>query len=201
MAKEGTFIGEVQRAWSRFWGLSWKWKGPVLGVLALIIIAAVSGGGSDDAPQQASPDATETPTTSKTDEPAAVKSTATPSSSNTPKPTKTPKPTETPKPTATPDTRSEAFAEWWKRNWCEPGRATSWCSFPRTFEIVDDIVVARTDLVPDAEGREFAGRICNGLSAYVFSTSNAMGLTGLRVLSKDGQQLVQRTKISDLCFP
>lgn len=55
MADEGTFIGEVQRGWARFWCLSWWWKGPILGggFVALIIIASVATGGStsDDTPK------------------------------------------------------------------------------------------------------------------------------------------------------
>lgn len=35
MAERGTFIGEVQAAWQKFWARSWKVKAPVLAVVAL----------------------------------------------------------------------------------------------------------------------------------------------------------------------
>jgi len=53
MADEGTFIGEVQRGWRRFWRLSWWWKGPILGVAAIIslsVISAIATGGTTDEP-------------------------------------------------------------------------------------------------------------------------------------------------------
>lgn len=87
MAEPGTFLGEVARAWHRFWGLSWKWKAPilvVLGIVVLSVIGAAAGGGDDDKTVTASDDS--------------------PKATNTTKPADTPKPAETPKPdsTATP---------------------------------------------------------------------------------------------------
>jgi hypothetical protein len=51
MAKQGTFLGELQRGWHRFWRLSWWWKGPFLGIVAIFVlggIASAAGGGSED---------------------------------------------------------------------------------------------------------------------------------------------------------
>ena len=53
MADEGTFLGELQRGWQRFWRLSWWWKGPILGgggFVLLIIVASVATGGTSDEP-------------------------------------------------------------------------------------------------------------------------------------------------------
>ncbi len=47
----GSITYEFGAAWSRFWGLSWWWKGPSLGgaaFIALIIGVALAGGGGDD---------------------------------------------------------------------------------------------------------------------------------------------------------
>lgn len=109
MYKEGTLFGELQRGWQRLWRLSWWWKAPIIGLLAiisLIVVTAVAGGGGDDDPGsvvQATATASPTgptPTASPT-------STATPLRSGTPTaaaPTATPIPTPepTPEPTATP---------------------------------------------------------------------------------------------------
>ena len=51
MREQGTFLGEVERGWQRFWGLSWWWKGPVIGFVAfllLIPVAAIFGGEDED---------------------------------------------------------------------------------------------------------------------------------------------------------
>lgn len=93
MAGQYTFWGEVQRAWLRFWRLPWKWKGPVLGVVAVLIIigVAASGGGSGDSKgTRGAQPATEV---------AAVESAE--KATNTPKPSNTPKPTNTAKPSPT----------------------------------------------------------------------------------------------------
>lgn len=55
MAGEGTFIGEVQRGWQRFWRLSWWWKGPILGgggfVLVIIVVSVATGGTGNEPPK------------------------------------------------------------------------------------------------------------------------------------------------------
>lgn len=105
MAEQGTFLGEVQRGWTRFWGTSWKVKGPVLGVVAILVIAGMSGatgGDTDDPGEQASADSE--PSTPEGDEEIDVD--AEPEDTATPEPTAmpedTPTPTNTPEPTATP---------------------------------------------------------------------------------------------------
>ena len=87
MAEKGTFVGEVQRAGRRFWGLPNKVKWPVMIVGAFVLIGLIGsmGGAEEDEPETlASADDAETRETDK--------------STNTPKPTNTSKPTETPKP-------------------------------------------------------------------------------------------------------
>ena len=95
MAEQGTLKGELQRGWHRFWGMSWKWKAPILAILAIIVLGAIgsAGGSSDKAPAKAEVVATVAGT---------PKPTAEPKATDTPKPTNIPKPTETPKPAATP---------------------------------------------------------------------------------------------------
>lgn len=51
MREQGTFLGEIERGWQRFWGLSWWWKGPIIGFVAFLLltpIAAIFGGGNED---------------------------------------------------------------------------------------------------------------------------------------------------------
>lgn len=108
MAEQGTFLGEVQRGFARFWGLPWKWKGPVLGFLALVVLVIAVPGTEDDTPpasadveSTATPGASQEATTVPSAEPTA-EPTETSAATNTPAPTNTPEPTATPKPTATP---------------------------------------------------------------------------------------------------
>jgi len=53
VADEGTFIGEVQRGWSRFWRLSWWWKGPTLAIIVFILLSFVAGVTSDSSEDSA----------------------------------------------------------------------------------------------------------------------------------------------------
>jgi hypothetical protein len=57
MAEPGTFLGELQRGCTRFWHLSWWWKGPILSFVALVVLggiaAAVGGGGEEDKSEEA----------------------------------------------------------------------------------------------------------------------------------------------------
>lgn len=113
MADEGTFLGEVQRGWQRFWRLSWWWKGAAIGVLALLVIggivAAVGGGddGSSDTVRELkrSPTATATsqptPTRARTSSPTLTKTT-TPKATESPAQTATPTAAPTPSPMAAP---------------------------------------------------------------------------------------------------
>src|SRR5437870_2146340 len=105
MADEGTFIGEVQRGWQRFWRLSWWWKGPSLGgvaLLALIIIGVATGGGGDDNKSAAEkPTATASPTTA-TPRSATATATATTTVTATVAPTTAPTAVPTVPPTVPP---------------------------------------------------------------------------------------------------
>ncbi|MCH7617723.1 MAG: hypothetical protein IIB18_07670 [Chloroflexi bacterium] len=104
MREKGTFLGEIERGWQRFWGLSWWWKGPVIGFVAfllLIPVAAIFGGEDEDesaslvdAKITASP--TETSATSNTEE-------------ATSSPTRTDEPTATPTPDPTVDAAAVAY--------------------------------------------------------------------------------------------
>lgn len=98
MAKQGTFLGEVQRACKRFWGLKWFVKWPIIVFVGLVALGIALPSSDEDADITASADR-EDPTSMPSDE----------SPSSTPKPerpTNTPKPTETPKPpTNTPTPR------------------------------------------------------------------------------------------------
>lgn len=110
MAKEGTFLGELQRGWQRFWQLSWWWKGPIIGVVGfmlVVIVAAIAGGGDEDKPGSsvlatitASP--TEAPVTEAPSETTTL--TATPKGTAEPTKEPTPEPTDTTAPTVTPIT-------------------------------------------------------------------------------------------------
>ncbi|MDO8617155.1 MAG: hypothetical protein Q7T33_15705 [Dehalococcoidia bacterium] len=100
MADEGTFLGEVQRGWQRFWRLSWWWKGPIIAFVALVLIgvvASIAGGGSDD--KKPDSQARATTTVSATAPATATKETASPT--KTPAPTATPEDTTEPTPAPT----------------------------------------------------------------------------------------------------
>lgn len=121
MADSGTFLGEVQRGFRRFWGTRWfiKWPVMVFGGLALLAIVVP---GSDDtengdgarpavgADESTEPASTKeaasdksTPEPERTTVPAGTpEATNTPGATDTPRPTNTPKPTNTPQPTNTP---------------------------------------------------------------------------------------------------
>lgn len=85
MAEQGTFLGEVQRAGQRFWGLKWWIKWPILAFVGLVVLGAALPGGDDgNSAAEASDD--------KSDQ-----------TDPSPKATETPRPTVTPQPpTATP---------------------------------------------------------------------------------------------------
>lgn len=105
MAERGTLRGELAAGWQRFWGLSWKIKGPTMGAVAVLLIgAATSGGGNEKSPEvTADSDDESTSSTVSAAKPSNTeKATNTPRPTDTPKPTSTPKPTDTPRPTATP---------------------------------------------------------------------------------------------------
>ncbi len=64
MAEGGTPLGELQRGWQRFWGLSWWWKGPIIGFVAFVvvgIVVSVAGGGDNDGSDSQVADTTPTP--------------------------------------------------------------------------------------------------------------------------------------------
>lgn len=91
MAGEETTAGALQKAWSRFWALPWKWKGSAIAVVLLIFLGTLGSiGGNEDVPQTMADEETATISPS-------------PSPSETVLPTRTPEPTETPivEPTST----------------------------------------------------------------------------------------------------
>ena len=99
MAERGTFIGEVQRAWTRFWALGWKPKSAIIAVTVVLTLGIIAAATPTDPAEQPSARAA-----SLDETPAPAKDTA------TPKPTEIPKPTNTPKPTATPNTSAAESA-------------------------------------------------------------------------------------------
>ena len=130
MAESSVFLGKVQQAARRFWGLRWSIKGPILGAVGLGILAAIiPGGGDDDEPPQlrvadqepaqvASPSPAEesTPTPTRTPR-------NTPTSTPTPEPTATPvPPTPTPVPPTPTPTPRPAQSNVYYRN-CDEARA------------------------------------------------------------------------------
>lgn len=65
-------IDKARRGWARFWALPWKWKAPVLAIVAVVIIGSfgISGSDSDRGNDiQARPDVTEPATQTTTAEP------------------------------------------------------------------------------------------------------------------------------------
>lgn len=109
MAEQGTFSGEVQRGWQRFWGASWWVKGPVAAVAAILVLGGIGGAIGDDEDADATADPARTATSGPEDEPTPEgTATSEPSPTETSEPTETPTPsatatpTETPTPTATP---------------------------------------------------------------------------------------------------
>lgn len=101
MPEQGTFLGEAQRGWNRFWASGWKVKGPVLGVVALVALAGLGGalsGGDDDATVQAEPDgetatATETEQATPTEPSMSRRSPTAAGATSSSGPTRTPAPT------------------------------------------------------------------------------------------------------------
>ena len=96
MREKGTFLGEIERGWQRFWGLSWWWKGPVIGVVAVVLVGGIAsifdGGNEDESALVVDATVTSSP----------VETSATDTSSPSPvdSQTETPKPTAVPTPTA-----------------------------------------------------------------------------------------------------
>lgn len=102
MAERYTFLGEVQRGWARFSALPWKWKGSVLAGLALVVLIATLGSGSEEPGNtKASPDREQQETRANDPDPRQAP-TERPTRTPTPKPTATPTATRTPTPTPTP---------------------------------------------------------------------------------------------------
>lgn len=62
MAESGTFFGELQLGWKRFWRLSWWWKGPIMGIVVFILLAIGAGiaGGGDEGDSESTVQATRT---------------------------------------------------------------------------------------------------------------------------------------------
>lgn len=106
MAETGTFLGELQRGWQRFWGLSWWWKGPIIAgvaVIVVIIIAAVASGDDEDTSDaEVRATATSTPTERAETEVPSETETPTPTEEPTPEPTPTPTSEPTPTPVPSP---------------------------------------------------------------------------------------------------
>ena len=64
--------------------------------------------------------------------------------------------------------------------------ATSWYTPPSTITIEGDELVARTEFLPDEEGRALATQLCNALNAnFVLSNLADYGLTGVTVYAQD----------------
>jgi hypothetical protein len=56
MAEPGTIVGEFERGWERFWRMSWWLKGPIIGFVALSVVAGIGSlfdGGEDDGSESA----------------------------------------------------------------------------------------------------------------------------------------------------
>ena len=84
------------RGWQGVWGRSWGWKGPSIGVVAIVLVGtfgAIFGGGNEDE-SALLVDAT------VTSSPVETSATDTPSPSPVDSQTETPKPTAVPTPTA-----------------------------------------------------------------------------------------------------
>lgn len=80
-----------------------------------------------------------------------------------------------------------------------PFSSTTWQGHIKRVRIQGNVAWIETDLFPDADAAEPATGICRGVSSYVFSTSNTIGVTGLTVRAVDGQRLAMRLNISDAC--
>ena len=98
----GSMAYEIRAGLRRFWGLSWWWKGSILGVIAAVIVVpglviALAGGNGDDSA-----------VLELTQEPTPTVAVATPT------PTPTPTPTSTPTPTPTPRDESREYYPWYR---------------------------------------------------------------------------------------
>lgn len=162
--------GRVRKVWQRFRQLP-TWLQIVIGMLLLGLIA------SPFAEKQAVP---------PEDAPSARSPAPLPSSTD---------PTASSTPTATSDTRAQVLDEYLRTNFS----STSWHRYITNVRVRGNAAWIETNLFADADAREPAVGICRGVSSYIFSTSNTIGLTGLTVRAVDGQRLVMRLSISDPC--
>jgi hypothetical protein len=112
-----------------------------------------------------------------------------------PAPTTTPSTTAASTPTPTPDIRAQVLDEYLRTSFS----STTWQGHIKRIRIQGNVAWVETDLFPDSDAAEPAAGICRGVSSYVFSTSNTIGLTGLTVRAVDGQRLAMRLNISDPC--
>lgn len=88
MAERGTFMGEVSRGLRWLRGLSWWWKGPIIGfaaLVAIVLIGNIADGGGDAGSDSQVTGGTPTPT---------IETTAAPTGTSTRAPTTAPTPTE-----------------------------------------------------------------------------------------------------------
>ena len=105
MAERGTFLGEVEVVWRRFWDIDWGVKvALIVAVMVGFIILAVASSLGDDgsAPADAGEGSTPSPAASATNAPATETPVPTATATNTPSPTATPTETPTPTPSPTP---------------------------------------------------------------------------------------------------
>lgn len=109
--------------------------------------------------------------------------------------TSTPSPSPSSSPSPTVDTRAQVLDEYLRTNFS----STTWYKHITKVRISSNVAWIETDLFPDPDARKPASAICSGVSSYVFSTSNTIGLTGVTVRAVGGQRLVLRQSISDPC--
>ena len=98
MREQGTFLGEVERGWQRFWGLSWWWKGPIIGFVAFFLLGAVVSifGGGDEDESASSVESTSSPTITASPQETVVTAAASETTPPTPTPELTAEPTAVP---------------------------------------------------------------------------------------------------------
>lgn len=152
---------------------------------------------------------------------AALALTSAPTSAPTPVPTATPiPPSPTPRPSPTPQTvstplsaatatvptpsdsssRDQVVTDYLKRNFGMPGYETSWFTLIREVQTQGDTVTVRTDIYPDAEGKQFARAICSAVSGLIYAKGEEnLGLRQIVVRAKDGRVLIQRADVADKC--
>ena len=84
-------------------------------------------------------------------------------------------------------------------NFGAPGFQTSWYPLIEGMRTEGSIVIVKTGIFADNEGRREATPVCSGVSGYVFSNNQNFGLSGVEVRGLNEVVIVRRSNVSQAC--